>query len=205
MAEEQAAAQEQASQQQFVTQRIYTKDISFESPATPNVFRQEWKPNVNVDLNTKSSRLDEDGNHEVVLTLTITAKLEEQTAFLVEVQQAAIFFVSGIEGEALRQLLSTVAPNMLFPYAREAIDSLVVRGGFPALMIAPVNFDALYRQAVAQQAADETETDAARGCDTLTRCGGGYLTGRSSSLSFRVSVLRPHPNSSAASALRPPV
>jgi preprotein translocase subunit SecB len=161
MAEEQAAAQEQASQQQFVTQRIYTKDISFESPATPNVFRQEWKPNVNVDLNTKSSRLDDEGNHEVVLTLTITAKLEEQTAFLVEVQQAAIFFVSGIEGEALRQLLSTVAPTILFPYAREAIDSLVVRGGFPALMIAPVNFDALYRQAVAQQAADDTETDAA--------------------------------------------
>ena len=118
MAEEQAAAQEQASQQQFVTQRIYTKDISFESPATPNVFRQEWKPNVNVDLNTKSSRLDEEGNHEVVLTLTITAKLEEQTAFLVEVQQAAIFFVSGIEDEALRQLLSTVAPTILFPYAR---------------------------------------------------------------------------------------
>jgi preprotein translocase subunit SecB len=114
-----------------------------------------------VDLNTKSSRLDEEGNHEVVLTLTITAKLEEQTGFLVEVQQAGIFFVSGIEGEALRQLLSTVAPTMLFPYAREAIDSLVVRGGFPALMIAPVNFDALYRQAVAQQAADDTETDAA--------------------------------------------
>ena len=72
-----------------------------------------------------------------------------------DVQQAAIFFVSGIEDEALRQLLSTVAPTILFPYAREAIDSLVVRGGFPALMIAPVNFDALYRQAVAQQAADE--------------------------------------------------
>jgi len=154
MAEEQAAAQEQAPQQQFVTQRIYTKDISFESPATPNVFRQEWKPAVNVDLNTKSSRVDEEGNHEVVLTLTITAKLEEQTAFLVEVQQAGIFYVSGIEGDALRQLLSTVGPTILFPYAREAIDSLVVKGGFPALMIAPVNFEALYRQALAQQASE---------------------------------------------------
>ena len=95
MAEEgTAAAQEAAAQQQFVTQRVYTKDISFESPMTPNVFRQEWKPAVNVDLNTKSSRVDEEGNHEVVLTLTITAKLEEQTAFLVEVQQAGIFFVA---------------------------------------------------------------------------------------------------------------
>ena len=158
MAEEgTAAAQEAAAQQQFVTQRIYTKDISFESPMTPNVFRQEWKPAVNVDLNTKSSRVDEEGNHEVVLTLTITAKLEEQTAFLVEVQQAGIFFVAGIEGDALRQLLSTVAPTILFPYAREAIDNLVVKGGFPALMIAPVNFDALFRQAVAQQAAEAGE------------------------------------------------
>ena len=103
MAEEQAAAQGEAAQQQFVTQRIYTKDISFESPMAPEVFRREWKPAVNVDLNTKSSRFDEEGNHEVVLTLTITAKLEDQTAFLVEVQQAGIFFVAGIEGDALRQ------------------------------------------------------------------------------------------------------
>ena len=161
MAEEgTAAAQEEQAQQQFVTQRIYTKDISFESPITPNVFRQEWKPAVNVDLNTKTSRIDDQGNHEVVLTLTITAKLEEQTAFLVEVQQAGIFFVAGFEDEALRQLLSTVAPTILFPYAREAVDNLVVKGGFPALMIAPVNFDALFRQAVAQQAAESGEAGA---------------------------------------------
>ena len=139
---------------------IYTKDISFESPITPNVFRQEWKPAVNVDLNTKTSRIDDQGNHEVVLTLTITAKLEEQTAFLVEVQQAGIFFVAGFEDEALRQLLSTVAPTILFPYAREAVDNLVVKGGFPALMIAPVNFDALFRQAVAQQAAEAGDASA---------------------------------------------
>ena len=150
-----AAAQEAAAQQQFVTQRIYTKDISFESPMTPNVFRQEWKPAVNVDLNTKSSRVDEEGNHEVVLTLTITAQLEEQTAFLVEVQQAGIFYVVGIEGEPLRQVLATVGPNILFPYARESIDALVVKGGFPPLMLSPVNFEALYRQAVAQQAQQE--------------------------------------------------
>ena len=157
MAEEETAAAQEAQQQQFVTQRIYTKDMSFESPMTPNVFRQEWKPAVNVDLNTKSTRVDDQGNHEVVLTLTITATLEEQTAFLVEVQQAGIFFVSGLEEDAMRQLLATVAPTILFPYAREAIDNLVVKGGFPALMIAPVNFDALFRQAVAQQAAEAGE------------------------------------------------
>ena len=161
MADEQAAAQEQAPQQQFTLQRIYTKDLSFESPSTPEIFRQNWQPNVNVDLNTKSSKIDEQGNHEVVLTLTITAKVDDDTAFLVEVQQAGIFYVVGIEGEPLRQVLATVGPNILFPYARETIDSLVTKGGFPALMLAPVNFDALYRQAVAQQAAQSAEAPAA--------------------------------------------
>jgi preprotein translocase subunit SecB len=110
MAEEQAAAEAQPPQQQFTLQRIYTKDISFESPSTPQIFRQSWQPNVNIDLNTKSSRVDEEGNHEVVLTLTVTAKMEEETAFLVEVQQAGIFFVVGIEGEALRQVWRRSVP-----------------------------------------------------------------------------------------------
>lgn len=160
MADEQAAAQEQAPQQQFTLQRIYTKDVSFESPSTPKIFRQNWQPNVNVDLNTKSSRIDEEGNFEVVLTLTVTAKIEEDTAFLVEVQQAGIFYMVGIEGEPLRQVLATVGPNILFPYARENIDSLVIKGGFPALMLAPVNFDALYRQALAQQGGAAVEAPA---------------------------------------------
>ncbi|NCZ63690.1 MAG: protein-export chaperone SecB, partial [Cellvibrionales bacterium] len=116
---------------------------------------QSWQPSVNVDLNTKSSRVDDDGNHEVVLTLTVTAKMGEDTAFLVEVQQAGIFYVVGIDGEPLRQVLATVGPNILFPYARESIDALVVKGGFPPLMLSPVNFEALYRQAVAQQEAQD--------------------------------------------------
>ena len=167
MAEDQAAgaAQEEQVQQQFTMQRIYAKDVSFESPASPDIFRQNWQPNVNVDLNTRSSKADDTGNHEVVLTITVTAKMEDKNAFLVEVQQAGIFFVAGIEGDALRQLLSTVAPNILFPYAREAVDNLVVKGGFPALMIAPVNFDALFRQAVAQQAAEEAAGNGAEGSE----------------------------------------
>ena len=156
MAEEQVAAENQTPQQQFTLQRIYTKDVSYESPSTPQIFRQNWQPNVNIDLNTKSSRFDEEGNHEVVLTLTVTAKIGEETAFLVEVQQAGIFYVVGIEGEPLRQVLATVGPTILFPYARESIDALVVKGGFPPLMLSPVNFEALYRQAVAQQAQQES-------------------------------------------------
>ena len=86
----------------------------------------------------------------MVLTITITAKVEEETAFLVEVQQAGIFLINGFEGENLRRILGTAAPNILFPYARESIDTLCVKGGFPPIMLAPVNFDALYQQALAQ-------------------------------------------------------
>lgn len=154
MAEEQAAAQTDQPQQTFALQRIYTKDISFESPGSPNIFRKQWQPKINVDLNTKSDAIDEQGNFEVVLTITLTAKVEEETAFLVEVQQAGIFMISGLKDDSLRMALGTAAPNILFPYARENIDSLCVKGGFPPVMLAPVNFDALYQQAMAQAAAD---------------------------------------------------
>jgi len=151
MAEEQAGAQEQP-QQQFAIQRMYNKDLSFESPATPDVFKKPWQPKINVDLNTRSNPVDEDGNFEVVLTITVTAKMDEETAFLCEVQQAGIFFIKGFTDDQLRRVLGTAAPNILFPYARENIDSLVVKGGFPAIMLAPVNFDALFEQALQQQA-----------------------------------------------------
>ena len=159
MAEEEQAASTEQPQQQFAMQRIYTKDISFESPATPDVFRKQWQPAVNVDLNTKSNKIDENGNYEVVLTVTITAKVDDETAFLVEVQQAGVFMITGFEGENLRRILGTAAPNILFPYARENIDSLCVKGGFPALMLAPVNFEALYQQAI-NQAAEQNEAAA---------------------------------------------
>jgi len=149
MAEEQAANQQQA-EQQFAIQRIYIKDLSFESPATPAVFKKQWQPQVSVDLNTKSSAVDSEGNYEVVLSLTITAKVEEDTAFLIEIHQAGIFYAKGFEGEELRRILGTAAPNILFPYARETIDSVCIKGAFPALMMAPVNFDAVYQRAQEQ-------------------------------------------------------
>lgn len=152
MAEEEVVigGQEQEQQQQFTMQRIYAKDLSFESPSTPLIFKKQWQPKVNVELNTKSDKVDEEGNFEVVLTITITAKVEEETAYLVEVQQAGIFFITGIDGDNLRRVLGTAAPNILFPYARENIDAVCVKGGFPPVMLAPVNFEALYQQALSQ-------------------------------------------------------
>lgn len=140
---------QQAPEQQFAMQRIYLKDLSFESPMGVDAFKQQWQPKVNQELNTKTNKVDDD-HFEVVLTLTITVKLGEETAFLVEVQQAGLFLVKGLEGQQLAQVLNTTCPNILFPYAREAIDNVVTKGSFPALMLPPINFDALFAQAVAQ-------------------------------------------------------
>lgn len=137
------------AQQQFVLQRVYLKDVSFESPGAPEVFRKSYQPQISLDLRTRSNNLGED-NHEIILTVTITAKIDDETAFLVEVQQAGIFLVRGIEGEELRRILAIYCPNVLFPYARETVDTIVTKGTFPALMLAQVNFEALYTQAVQQ-------------------------------------------------------
>lgn len=140
-----------AQQPQFALQRIYVKDLSFEAPTGAAAFKKQWNPKVHLDLNTSANRLD-DEHFEVVLTLTVTARQDEDTAFLAEVQQAGIFACKGFEAEQLQQLQNIMCPTILFPYAREAVDSLVTRGSFPALMIAPVNFEALYKQNLARQA-----------------------------------------------------
>ena len=144
-------------QPQFALQRIYVRDLSFEAPKTPEVFRQEWQPSVNVDLNTRQRDLGGDF-HEVVLTLSVTVKNGEEVAFIAEVQQAGIFLIKGLDAASMSHTLGAYCPNLLFPYAREALDSLVVRGSFPALMLAPMNFDALYAQELArmQQAPAQT-------------------------------------------------
>lgn len=133
----------------FALQRIYLKDCSFESPKSPDVFRGQWAPKITFNLNTRNEKLA-DGVYDVVLKMTIEAKQEETVAFLVEVQQAGIFTCGGFADADLERVLATVCPNILFPYARETIDALVVRGSFPAVMLAPVNFDAVYAQSKAQ-------------------------------------------------------
>jgi len=136
---------------QIRLERIYLKDASFESPGTPEVFGEEWKPELNVDIAARTNS-GPNGLFEVVLSTTVRAKRTNgKTAYIVETQQAGLFHVQGIVGEVLQRALGTVCPTTLFPYLRESVDALVVRGGFPPLHLAPVNFEALYRQAVAQQ------------------------------------------------------
>lgn len=157
---ESAVANNEQQDPSFNIQRIYTKDISFETPNSPAIFQKEWKPEVKLDLDTRSNKLTDDV-YEVVLSLTVTAKLGEETAFLAEVQQAGIFSISGLEENQMAHSVGSYCPNILFPYAREAIASLVSRGTFPQLNLAPVNFDALFAQYV--QARQEEATKASEG------------------------------------------
>lgn len=135
----------------FKIQRIYLKDVSYESPQSPAVFvgNTNWQPNVQLHLNTESAKLEND-LYESVLSVTATVKLEEVTAYLIEVKQAGLFLMRGFPDERLAPMLGSFCPNLLFPFAREAIASLVQKGGFPQLLLDPVNFDALYAQHVEQ-------------------------------------------------------
>ncbi|HLD16452.1 MAG TPA: protein-export chaperone SecB [Coxiellaceae bacterium] len=130
---------------EFAIQRLYVKDISLETPNSPKIFLEPWKPEINLDLDTKAHPLDDD-HREVVLTVTATVKIADKVAFLVEVKQAGIFTLKHFSDEQLDAMLASFCPNVLYPYAREAISDLVIRGGFPPLYLAPVNFDALYQQ-----------------------------------------------------------
>ncbi len=156
MTEQANGAAAQTEQPQFALQRLYVRDLSFEAPKTPEVFRQEWQPAISVDLNTRQKPLGNDF-HEVVLSVSVTAKNGEEVAFIAEVQQAGIFLVKGLDAASTSHTLGAFCPNLLFPYAREALDSLVVRGSFPALMLSPVNFDALYAQELARLQAGEAQ------------------------------------------------
>ncbi len=141
----------------FAIQRIYLKDLSFETPMGPEAFTKAYKPSIRQDLNIQANPVEE-GLYEVVLLLTITARIEDRAVFLVEVKQAGLFAIAGVEGPALTQLINTACPQILFPYAREAIDSTLGRGSFPPLMLPPINFDAVFVQAInaaQQQAAAE--------------------------------------------------
>ena len=142
----------QQQEQQFIIQRIYIKDVSFEAPNSPAVFTQEWNTDTNLDLQTQVNTLAND-NHEVELSITITVKSSDKVAFLVEVTQAGVFFITGYEPEQLNHLLAAYCPNILFPYAREVIASLVSKGSFPELHLSPINFDALYARRLQEEQA----------------------------------------------------
>ncbi|MCH9770064.1 MAG: protein-export chaperone SecB [Gammaproteobacteria bacterium] len=135
---------------QFAIQRVYIKDMSLETPNSPQVFLDKWEPVLNMDLATTANKLNDEGIYEVVLTVTVTVKLGEakdaKTAFLVEVKQGGIFSLVGFDEEQLKPMLGSFCPNVLYPYAREVVTDAVMRAGFPQLYLAPVNFDALYQQ-----------------------------------------------------------
>lgn len=136
---------EQNNEAQFMIQRLYIKDLSYEAPGTPSSFQQQWQPELSLDINSEHVLLEENV-YEVVLTVTATVKNQNVTAFLCEVKQAGIFTIQGAPKQQLDHLLGSFCPSILFPYARETITSQVIRGSFPQLILAPVNFDALYMQ-----------------------------------------------------------
>lgn len=156
---EQAAPDSSAKGPQFGIQKVYVKDLSFETPNSPQIFTEKWQPDVNVDLNT-TGRLLSDNVYEVVLAITVTVKCAAKTAYLAEVQQAGIFVVDGFPETERAAMLGSYCPNVLFPFARETVSDLVARGGFPQLLLAPVNFDALYAQHLQRLQNATAETDA---------------------------------------------
>ncbi len=149
---------QQIADAQFIIQRIYVKNASYETTNTPAIFQQRWEPELTLDLHTEHKQLDENV-YEVALTVTATVKNQQETAFLAEIQQAGIFTIQGAPVPQLDHLLGSFCPNILFPYAREAITSEVLRGSFPQLVLAPINFDALYAQQLKDKQTAELEKE----------------------------------------------
>jgi preprotein translocase subunit SecB len=166
MSDEQPTTDAQATnaqgtdQTRFQIEKVYLKDVSFESPAAPGIFSadSDWQPSINLKLNTEQQHCGQD-LFEVALKVTVTATQGERTAFLVEIQQAGLFRISGIEAQGLAHLLGSYCPSVLFPYAREVVGDLVQKGGLPPLVLQPINFDALYAQQ--QESTDATAETAA--------------------------------------------
>lgn len=152
-------SEKETTENLFSIQKLYVKDISFESPASPGVFSfKKWEPKIDLNLNN-AHKLISENVYEAVLTITVTVKHNKKTAFLVEVQQAGIFTVAGFKQQDRNYILASQCMNILFPYAREVISDLTARGGFPPLILSPVNFDALYQQHTQQQKENEQETE----------------------------------------------
>ena len=142
---------------QFSIQKIFAKDVSFESPGSPEIFTAKWEPSVDFNLGTNVETL-EDTIYEITLTVTVTVKCADKTAYLVEVSQAGIFSLTGFSDQEMGPMLGSFCPNILFPYAREVVSDLVTKGGFPQLLLAPVNFDALYAQHLEQHRTPGSDT-----------------------------------------------
>jgi preprotein translocase subunit SecB len=134
----------QNNQPVFSIEKVYVKDLSLEIPNAPRIFLEREAPQVDIQLHHKSAGV-EDGVYETTLTVTVTAKIADKTMFLVEVSQAGIFAARNIPAQDLEAVLAIACPNILFPYVREVVSDVVVRAGFPPVVLAPVNFEAIYQ------------------------------------------------------------
>lgn len=153
-------ADEKPVKNQFSIQKIYVKDVSFESPSAPHSFTfEKWEPQIELNMNNSHQKLN-DVTYEVVLTITVTAKNDDKVAFLTEVQQAGIFTIANVSDKDLAYLLASQCMTILFPYARELVSDMTSRGGFTPLLLNPVNFDVLYAQHL-EQAKKKQEEEAA--------------------------------------------
>jgi preprotein translocase subunit SecB len=153
-------SEQQTPQQHFEIQKVYLKDVSLETPNSPMIFTEQWQPQTEVRLETGATPLTED-LFEAVLTLTVTAKLGERTAYLAEIKQAGLFTLRGFDEQQRGHMLHAFCQNILFPFAREELASLIGKGGFPALLLNPINFDALYLQRLQQQQQQQPPEQAA--------------------------------------------
>lgn len=151
MAEEQ---QQEVAQPIFSIEKIYLKDMSLEAPNAPQIFLSKEAPQVGIELQNKAGMVD-DGVFEVVVTITVTSKIQDKVAFLVEVAQAGIFVIRNVPEESISGILGVTCPNILFPYAREAISDIATRAGFQPVLLNPINFEALYAQQLQQQQSAE--------------------------------------------------
>ncbi len=149
---------EETPQKQILIQKLYLKDASFEAPNTPQVFTDEWRPEINLNLQTKNTVVGED-LREVVLSVTAEAKLGEKTAFICEAHQAGVFLIKGFTDAEHGQLIGAYCPNLLFAFAREAVADLVGKGGFPGFLLQPVNFEALYIKQMQEMAKAKAESE----------------------------------------------
>jgi len=138
--------------------RVYLKDVSLETPNSPAIFTVDIRPETNIQIDTSFNELEEH-IYEVVLGITVTATHQDKTIFLVEVQQAGIFMIKDPDTVRRKNMLGTYCPNTLYPYAREIISSLVANGGFPPLLLAPVNFDTMYAESMAEKARQDATTE----------------------------------------------
>jgi preprotein translocase subunit SecB len=131
----------------FSIEKIYVKDLSLESPNAPHCFLERDPAQIEVQIGTAGSGVGE-GTFEVVLTVTVTAKIGDKTQFLAEAAQAGIFVIQGVPNEEIEPIVAVACPNILFPFVRETISDVVSRAGFPPVLLAPVNFESLYRQRI---------------------------------------------------------